>query len=155
MAPINFHLYTCLGRKWVTRIQRWWQSQRLKSADSFSAFRSENSFPKFIKDSPYTQSLGCVWVFVTPWTVAHQAPLSRGFSRQEYWSRLPWPLPGAFPGPGIKPESPPSLHWQTVSLPLAPHRKPWRILCSIFNTNTFLLIYSFQRENLLFFLKSW
>ena len=36
----------------------------------------------------------CVWVFVTPWTMAHQAPLSMGFSRQEYWNRLPFPTPG-------------------------------------------------------------
>ena len=42
---------------------------------------------------------------VTPWTVAHQAPLSMGFSRQEYWSGLPSPPPGDLPDPGIKPES--------------------------------------------------
>ena len=49
--------------------------------------------------------LSCVWLFVTPWTVAHQAPLSMGFSRQKYWSRLPIPTPGDFPDPGIKPTS--------------------------------------------------
>ena len=43
---------------------------------------------------------------VTPWTVACQAPLSMGFSRQEYWSGLPFPSPGYFPSPGIKPMSP-------------------------------------------------
>ena len=43
---------------------------------------------------------------VTPWTVARQAPLSLGFSRQEYWSGLPFPSPGALPHPGIKPLSP-------------------------------------------------
>ena len=42
----------------------------------------------------------------TPWTVAHQAPLSMGFSRQEYWSGLPFPSPGDLPNPGIKPGSP-------------------------------------------------
>ena len=41
----------------------------------------------------------------TPWTVAHQAPLPMGFSRQEYWSGLPCPLPGDLPDPGIKPMS--------------------------------------------------
>ena len=41
----------------------------------------------------------------TPWTVAHQAPLSRGFSRQEYWSGLPCPHPGDLPNPGINPRS--------------------------------------------------
>ena len=43
---------------------------------------------------------------VTPWTVAHQSPLSMGFSRQEYWSGLPFPSPGDLPNPGIKPMSP-------------------------------------------------
>ena len=41
-----------------------------------------------------------------PWTIAHQDPLSMGFSRQEYWSGLPLPPPGDLPHPGIKPESP-------------------------------------------------
>ena len=45
-------------------------------------------------------------LFVTPWTVAHQAPPSMGFSRQEYWSRLPFPSPGDCPEPGIEPRSP-------------------------------------------------
>ena len=40
------------------------------------------------------KSLSRVWLFATPWTVAHQAPLSMGFSRQEYWSGLPFPSPG-------------------------------------------------------------
>ena len=46
--------------------------------------------------------LSHVQLFVTPWTVAHQAPLSVGFSRQEYWSGLPFPSPGDLPNPGIK-----------------------------------------------------
>ena len=41
-----------------------------------------------------------------PWTVAHQAPLSMEFSRQEYWSGLPFPSPGDLPEPGIEPRSP-------------------------------------------------
>jgi len=49
--------------------------------------------------------LSHVWLFVTLWTVAHQAPLSIGFSRQEYWSGLPCTPPGDLPDPGIKPES--------------------------------------------------
>ena len=52
------------------------------------------------------QSLSHVWLFVTPWTVAHQAPLSMWFSRQEYWSVLSFPSPGDLPNPGIKTESP-------------------------------------------------
>ena len=49
---------------------------------------------------------GCVWLFVTPWTVTRQAPLSIGFSRQEYWSGLPCPPPRDLRNPGIKPGSP-------------------------------------------------
>ena len=44
-----------------------------------------------------------VQLFTTPWTVAHQALLSMGFSRQEYWSGLPFPPPGDLPDPGIEP----------------------------------------------------
>ena len=47
-----------------------------------------------------------VQLSVTPWTVAHQALLSMGFFRREYWSGLPFPSPEEFPDPGIKPESP-------------------------------------------------
>ena len=57
----------------------------------------------------------CVQLFVTLWTVALQAPLSMGFSRQEYWSRLPSLSPGDLPDPGIKPESPVSLALQADS----------------------------------------
>ena len=45
-------------------------------------------------------------LFVTPWTVAHQAPLSMGFPRQEYWSGLPFPSPEDRPNPGIERASP-------------------------------------------------
>ena len=44
----------------------------------------------------------CVRLFATPWTVARQAPLSMGFSRQEHWSGLPCPPPGDPPNPGIE-----------------------------------------------------
>ena len=52
------------------------------------------------------KSLSHVRLFATPWTVARQAPLSMGFSRQEYWSGLPFPSPGDLPDPGIEPGSP-------------------------------------------------
>ena len=48
------------------------------------------------------KSLSCVWLFGTPWTIAHQAPLSMEFSRQEYWSGLVFPSPGDLPTPGIE-----------------------------------------------------
>ena len=52
------------------------------------------------------KSLSRVQLFVTPWTLARQAPSSIGFSRQEYWSGLPFPSPGDLPNPGIEPRSP-------------------------------------------------
>jgi len=52
------------------------------------------------------KSLSCVRLSATPWTVAHQAPPSMGFSSQEYWSGLPFPSPGHLPDPGIEPRSP-------------------------------------------------
>ena len=52
------------------------------------------------------QSLSRVQLFTTPLTVAHQAPLSMGFPRQEYWSSLPFPSPGDLPNPEIEPMSP-------------------------------------------------
>ena len=58
-----------------------------------------------------------VRLFTTPWTVALQAPLSMGFSRQEYWSGLPFP-PGDLPDLWIKPMTPCLLHQQADSLPL-------------------------------------
>ena len=62
-----------------------------------------------------------VWFFVTLWTVACQAPLSLGFSTQEYWSGFPCPCSGDLPNPGIKPGSP---TLQTESLPSEPPGKP-------------------------------
>ena len=56
--------------------------------------------------SSEVKSLNSVRLFVTPWTVARQAPLSMEFSRQEYWSGLPFPSPGDLPNPGLKPGSP-------------------------------------------------
>ena len=52
------------------------------------------------------KSLSCVRLFATPWTIAHQASPSMGFSRQEYWSGLPFPSPRDLPHPGIEPRSP-------------------------------------------------
>ena len=52
------------------------------------------------------KSLSHVRLLATPWTVAYQAPLSMGFSRQEYWSGLPFPSSGDLPDPGIKPRCP-------------------------------------------------
>ena len=65
-----------------------------------------------------------VQLFTTPWTVAHQAPLSMGFSRQDYWSGLPFPALGDLPNSGIKLCLLCLLHWQEGSLPWMPPGKP-------------------------------
>ena len=64
-----------------------------------------------------TKSLSHVRLFATPRTVLHQAPLSMGFSRQEYWSGLPFPIPGDLPDPRIEPMS---SSWTHDSSPLTP-----------------------------------
>ena len=66
-------------------------------------------------------SLSRVQFFATPWTVAHQASLSMGFSRQEYWSGVPFPPPGDLSNPGIETGSPPL---QADTLPYEPPGKP-------------------------------
>ena len=66
-------------------------------------------------------SHSCVQFFAIPWTVTHQAPLSMGFSRQEYWSGLPFPSSGDLPNPRIKPRS---LALQANSLLYEPPGKP-------------------------------
>ena len=63
------------------------------------------------------ESLSCVWLCVAPWTAARQAPLSMGFSRQEYWDGLPFPSPGDLPDLGIEAMSP---ALQADSLPADP-----------------------------------
>ena len=73
-------------------------------------------------------SLSRVRLFATPCTVAYQAPPSMGFSRQEYWSGLPFPSPGDLPDPGIEPRSP---TLQADALTSEPPGKPegWKREC--------------------------
>ena len=66
-------------------------------------------------------SLSRVRLFATPWIVAYQTSLSMGFSRQEYWSGLPFPSPGDLPDPGIEP-GPPAL--EADALTSEPPGKP-------------------------------
>ena len=64
-----------------------------------------------------------VQLSVTTWTVAHQAPLSMGFSRQECWNGLPFPSPGDLPDPGIEPASPMSPAFAAEFFTLVPPDK--------------------------------
>ena len=88
---------------------------------SFSQIIPPSPSPSESKSPLFSHSGGCCLVtvvsdsFATPWTVAHQAPLSMGFPRQDYWSGLPFPSPGDLPNPGIEPVSP---ALQADSLPL-------------------------------------
>ena len=88
---------------------------RLYPLSDFNSFDSEISINVKVK------SLSRVRLFATPWTVAYQAPQSMGFSRQEYWSGLPFPSPWDLPNPGIKPGSP---ALQADALPSEPPGKP-------------------------------
>ena len=80
-----------------------------------------NSIGGSLYSIPSLKSLSRVRLFVIPWTVAYQAPQPMEFSRQEYWSGLPFPSPGDLPNPGIKPGS---LALQADALPSEPPGKP-------------------------------
>ena len=73
--------------------------------------------------SPCVCAQSCL-TLCDPMDCSLNAPLSMGFSRQEYWSGLPFPTPGDLPDPGIQPASLCLLHWQMDSLPLVPPEKP-------------------------------
>ena len=74
-------------------------------------------------------SFSCVWLFATLWTVAHQAPLSMGFFRQEYWNGLQCPPAEDLPNPGTEPASPASNPLKADSLSTDPPGKPH--ICSV------------------------
>ena len=91
---------------------------------------------------------GRVWLFATLWMVSHQASLPMGFSRQEYWSRLPRPSPGDLPNPGIEPTSLRIEHhpaFQAGSLPLVPPGKPSFLPTSFQCSHTKLMHHSFLK----------
>ena len=69
--------------------------------------------------------LSHVQLFATPWTIVCQASLSMGFSRQEYWSELPFSPPEDLPDPGIEPTSPPSSALTWCFFPTEPLGKPY------------------------------
>ena len=87
-------------------------------------------FVNVVKESESEVAQSCPTLFVTPWTVAHQAPPSMGFSRQEYWSGLPFPSPGDLPNPGIEPTSPAlqayALTSEPPGKPICSVSRPWR-----------------------------
>ena len=100
------------------------------SLDFFPQVMNPYFFVKYFKKLVMNSNHMCVCVCsvvsdsVTLWTVAHQAPLSVEFSRQEYWSRLPYPTPGDLPDPGIEPKSPASPALAGGFFTTAPPGKP-------------------------------
>ena len=75
----------------------------------------------------------------TPWTVAGQASLSMGFSRQEYWSGLPFPSPGDLPNPGIEPRSALQADSSPPELRGKPHTNIYLVLVVVHGTGASLL----------------
>ena len=96
-------------------------------------YRPSKNFLKEILNLSVIICFSLVQFFATLWTVARQAPLSMGFSRQEYWSGLPCPPPGDLPYTGIKPKSPVFPAFQVDSLPPVPPGKPIIFLRMIFS----------------------
>ena len=82
-----------------------------------------------------TQPPGHVQLFATLWTIAHRVPLSMVFSKQEYWSGLPFPIPEYLPNPGIQPVSPLSLALAGAFFTTVPHcehtKLPFSLLFSV------------------------
>ena len=104
LSILNIEMYTCPSQLPISPLQFFPSGQFCSSYLGFHVYSA--------------QSLCRVSFFVTLWTVACQAPLSMEFSRQDYWSRLPFPTPGDLSNPGIEHTSLASLHWQEDSLPL-------------------------------------
>ena len=124
---------------------------KVKSIDML--FEWQNQFYEDCKDlTNYRASkmtrvhvLHCVWLFVTPWTAAHQAPLSMEFPRKKYWSGLLFPSPGDLPDPGIKPVSLASLELAGRFFTTAPLGKPNISISKRFVTVVFKIGYWFSQ----------
>ena len=84
------------------------QQMKKESRKYFKTTTKKMQLIKSMKVKVKMKSLSHVQLFATPWTGAYQDPMSMGFSRQEYWSGLPFPSSGDLPDPGIKPRSPTS-----------------------------------------------
>ena len=89
----NFFLLNVLNVKFMT-VEFFWRGLWIVSVFKIFLFRKK------------VKSFSHVRLFATLWTIAHQAPLSMGFSGQEYWSGLPFPSPGDLPNPGMESRSP-------------------------------------------------
>ena len=87
-------------------VLEWFYAQYFSTPPSFSTPLVSSASFKVLRMMCMHVWLSCVWLFVTPWSVACQGPLFMEFSRQEYWSGLPFPSPEDLPDSGIEPWSP-------------------------------------------------
>ena len=117
-------LLISLGDKYKALLSVYKALLNLQASGSVAGTTSCPPYPLKVK----VKSLSRVRLFGTPWTIAHQAHPSMGFSRQECWSGLPFPSPGDLPDPGIELRSP---ALQADALPSEPPGKPL-IPCHIF-----------------------
>ena len=114
------HLQTRAGRQLLKPRQLWWRQTSPSSQGLTFQLKEAGAGPLVSYESSRTETvmkLVTQLCLGTPWTVACQAPLSMGFSRQEYWNGLPFPSPGDLSKPGIKSGSP---ALQADSLPSEP-----------------------------------
>ena len=112
---IKWHLL--LGRKTMTNLDSILKSRDITLPTKVRLVKTM-VFPVVMYGCEKVTSLSHVWVFVTPWTVAHQAPPPMSFYRQEYWNEFPFPFLRDLPNPGIKPGSP------TLQADTEPPEKP-------------------------------
>ena len=139
---VSWYGSLCIKLFWTIGLSWFWMAVSFPKLRKFPTIIYSNMviapftlFPSVVSHFSY------VWLFATLWTVACQAPLSLGFSRQEYWSGLPCVSPGDLPDQGIEPVSFSLLHWQMGSLPLVSPVKwksfhcvwlfvtPWTVAC--------------------------
>ena len=124
-------------RKMITNMthRQQWNVESLNDKYYRYSERKKNSVWKLtFKRKSKVKLLSHVWLFETPRAVTYQAPLSMGFSRQEYWSGLPFPSPGDLPNPGIEPRS---LALQTDALPSEPRKVIYKLGQSLNCSGTF------------------
>ena len=97
------------------------QKTKIIASGPITSWQINGKTVKKKKKKVKVKSLSSVRLFAAPWTIAYQAPPSMGFSRQEYWSGLPFPSPGDLPDPGIELGS---LAFQADALSAEPPGKP-------------------------------
>ena len=125
-----------------------WCSVHLSVVFCYGSLISTHLFyAKYVFHACMLSCFSRVLLFVTLWTVAHQAPLSRGFSRQEHWSGLPCPSPEDLPDPGIEPVSPVAPALQADSLLLEPPETIYVYIYKYTHIHTKLLKLNDKKKN--------